>query len=105
MRSSVVIITGANSGIGKETARALATKGATIVMACRDETRANAALKDIVATSENRSVEVLPLDLASFASIRRFVKEFQAKYDRVDVLVNNAGVFPFKKLMTAGRHG
>jgi retinol dehydrogenase-13 len=100
MKNSIVIITGANSGIGKETARALAAKGATVVMACRDEARASAALNDIVATSGNRSVEVLPLDLASFASIRQFVREFQAKYDRVDVLINNAGLFPFKKSMT-----
>lgn len=100
MKNKIVIITGANSGIGRETARALATKGATIVMACRDDGRAAEALEDIVTTSGSRCVEVMLLDLASFASVHRFVKDFQHKYDRVDVLLNNAGLFPFKKQTT-----
>lgn len=100
MQDKVIIITGANSGIGKETARALAATGASVVMACRNEARARQALDDIVATTAARAIEVLPLDLASFESVREFAKAFQAKYERADVLINNAGLFPFTKQMT-----
>jgi NAD(P)-dependent dehydrogenase (short-subunit alcohol dehydrogenase family) len=100
MKNKIVIITGANSGIGRETARALAAKDATVIMACRDEGRATEALDDIVATSGSKSVEVMPLDLASFASIRQFATDFQNKFAHIDVLLNNAGLVPFKKQIT-----
>jgi NAD(P)-dependent dehydrogenase (short-subunit alcohol dehydrogenase family) len=82
LSSQVIIITGANSGCGLETARQLVTQGATVILACRNEERGEAAAKDVGGI-------FLKLDLASLDSVRDFVKEFETKYDRVDVLVNN----------------
>ena len=99
--SKIIVITGANSGIGKETARVLAAQGHTIIMACRDAARAEAARQDIIATSGNDKVEVLPLDLASFQSIHAFAEAFCRRFDHLDILINNAGLIPFSKEMTA----
>ncbi len=94
MKGKVCIVTGSNTGIGKETARGLAQRGARVILACRDVGKAEAARKDIVATTGNNEVEVIPLDLASKASIRGFAARFAASHDRLDVLVNNAGLWP-----------
>lgn len=75
LSNKVVIITGCNSGIGKETAIDLAKRGATIYMACRDKIRAEEARRDIMNASGNCNVFFIPCDLASFASVRTFVKE------------------------------
>lgn len=91
MQGKVVIVTGANSGIGKETALALAKKGANVVMVCRSPERGRAAQLDIIAESGNHNVDLLIADLSSQQSIRDLADEFRAKYDRLDVLVNNAG--------------
>lgn len=101
MSTKVVIITGSNTGIGKETARGLARDGARVVMACRDTQKAEAARADIVATTGNSGVEVMALDLGSKASIRAFAAAFRAKYDRLDVLVDNAGLWPTTRSTTA----
>ena len=101
MQGKIAVVTGANSGIGLETARALADRGATVVMACRDQTRAAAALADVLASSGNTAVSVLPLDLASFASIHRFAERYRSVHPRLDVLVNNAGLFPLRRQLTA----
>jgi len=93
MKGKVCIVTGSNTGIGKETARGLARRGAHVVLACRDVGKAEAARKDISASTGQSAVEVLPLDLASQASIRSFAARFAASHDRLDVLVNNAGVW------------
>ena len=89
----VSIVTGANTGIGKETARGLAGQGGTVVLAVRDLVKGEAARADITATTGNANVEVMALDLGSKASIRAFAKAFGEKHDRLDVLVNNAGVW------------
>lgn len=94
MKGKVCIVTGSNTGIGKETARGLAQRGARVVLACRDIGKAEAARKDIVASTGNNEVEVMPLDLASKASIRAFAARFAASHDRLDVLINNAGLWP-----------
>jgi NAD(P)-dependent dehydrogenase (short-subunit alcohol dehydrogenase family) len=96
-----IVITGANSGIGLETTRALAASGARIVMACRDAERAEAARADIVATTGSGKLEVVPLDLAALASVRSCAADLAARHPRIDILVNNAGLFPFRKHMTA----
>jgi NAD(P)-dependent dehydrogenase (short-subunit alcohol dehydrogenase family) len=87
-----VIITGANTGIGKETAIDLARRGARVVMACRNPDRAKKALEDICQASGGRNVVNYDLDLASFKSIRGFVKTFLKEEERLDILVNNAGI-------------
>ncbi|MBL4867454.1 MAG: SDR family NAD(P)-dependent oxidoreductase [Pseudomonadales bacterium] len=96
----IIVITGANSGIGKATAIALAKQGARIIMACRDAERANAAIIEVLSASPNQTVEIMPLDLASIDSINAFAERFQKKYDRLDVLINNAGLVPIKKELT-----
>jgi len=88
----IAIVTGANSGIGLEAARVLATRGAHVVLACRDERRGRAALETLRASRPDASAEVCPLDLASLASVRDFARAFLARHDRLDLLCNNAGV-------------
>lgn len=91
MQDKVVLITGANSGIGKEAAIAIAKQGATIVIACRNEISARQAVEDIKNESGNTKVTFLPLDLASLESVRNAADEFKRHYNRLDVLLNNAG--------------
>jgi retinol dehydrogenase 14 len=93
LTGKVSIVTGANSGIGKETARGLATLGATVVMVCRDPERGRRALSEIKETSRNDKVELLTCDLASQKSIRQFANDFKKTHARLDCLINNAGVF------------
>lgn len=87
----VVIVTGANTGIGKETARALAARGARVILACRDLRKADQARDDIVATTGSREVLIRQLDLLSLASVRAFVQGVVRTESRLDVLINNAG--------------
>ena len=101
MQGKTVVITGANSGIGFETAKALAAKGADVVMACRDAARAQTALDQLKETVPNAKAQVMSLDLASFESIKTFVQQYQSQYQVLDVLVNNAGLFPMTEQKTA----
>src|SRR5215213_3938393 len=91
MHDKVVIITGANSGIGKAAAIGLAKLGANLVMVCRSLERGQAARTEIQEISGNRSVDLMIADLASQHSIRQFTSAFCDQYPRLDVLVNNAG--------------
>ncbi|WP_441292621.1 SDR family oxidoreductase [Sorangium sp. KYC3313] len=93
MNGKVCIVTGGNTGIGKETARGLAQRGAKVVLACRDTGKAEAARDDIARSTGRKDVEVIALDLGSKASIRAFGERFRAAHERLDVLVNNAGVW------------
>ncbi len=86
-----IVITGANSGIGLEAAVALARGGAHIVMACRNPDKGAAARDDVIARSGSTRVELMSLDLASFASIRGFAKEALDRFEHIDVLLDNAG--------------
>lgn len=88
----VTIVTGANSGIGHEMARELARKGATVVMACRSQSRGETAVSQIRQENPNAKVELILLDLGDLASVRRFADEFNDRYNRLDILINNAGV-------------
>ncbi|XP_066280163.1 retinol dehydrogenase 14-like isoform X1 [Branchiostoma lanceolatum] len=95
-----VIITGANAGIGKETARALAAKGARVILACRDTTKAEAAANDIRETTGNGNVVVEELNLASLASVRKFATRIKKRETSLDILINNAGVSACPKWVT-----
>ena len=88
----VAIVTGANSGIGFETTKALAAKGATVVMACRNLDKAHNAAADIRESVPDASLEILELDLADLHRVRDFVAAFKEAFDRLDLLINNAGV-------------
>jgi len=87
-----VIITGANTGIGKETAIDLARRNAKVIIACRNVERGEKAERDIRNLSKNENVHFRLLDLASFASIKKFCAEVLAQESRIDILVNNAGI-------------
>ncbi|XP_028835198.1 retinol dehydrogenase 12 isoform X2 [Denticeps clupeoides] len=100
LRGKTVVITGANTGIGKETALDMACRGARVVMACRDLTKAEKAAEEIRQSTGNRNVVVRHMDLASLYSVREFAKEFIATEDRVDILINNAGVMMCPKNIT-----
>ena len=100
MSGKVCLVTGANSGIGKVTAAELARKGARVVMVCRDRARGEAALAEIEQDAGSDQVELMLCDLSSQADIRRFADEFKATHDRLDVLVNNAGVYLRKRETT-----
>jgi len=93
LTDKVIIITGANSGIGKAAATQLARAGATVVMACRSPKRGAPALDEVRAASGSERVEMLGVDMASQASIRRFVEEFKGRHARLDVLIHNAANF------------
>lgn len=92
LHGKTVVITGANTGIGKETARDMAYRGARVIMACRDLTRAEMAATEIRRTTGNNNVVVRHLDLTSLLSVRQFAREFIATETRLDILINNAGV-------------
>jgi NAD(P)-dependent dehydrogenase (short-subunit alcohol dehydrogenase family) len=92
MKEKICLITGANSGIGKITALELAKLGATIVMLCCDKGSGEKAQSEIKAESGNESIDLMLADLASQQSIRDFFSEYQKKYDKLHVLINNAGV-------------
>ena len=88
----VAVVTGANSGIGFETAKALAAKGAAVVMACRNLDKARNAASEIRKDVPDARLDILELDLADLPGVRDFAGAFKAKYDRLDLLINNAGV-------------
>jgi len=88
----VIIITGANAGLGFEASKQLARKGATIIMACRNIEKAKSAVKQLKREIPLALAEFIQLDLSSLRSVRSFVESFKAKYDRLDVLINNAGI-------------
>ncbi len=96
----VCIVTGSNTGIGKETARGLASQGATVIMAVRDLAKGEAARADIAASTGRSDVTLMKLDLGDLASVRAFAREFQEKHSRLDVLVNNAGVWTTERSTT-----
>jgi NAD(P)-dependent dehydrogenase (short-subunit alcohol dehydrogenase family) len=91
----LAVITGANTGLGFETARVLAARGASVVLAVRDPDKGKRAAARIAAASPGADLTVQPLDLASLDSIRAAAAELRARHPRIDLLVNNAGVmFP-----------
>jgi NAD(P)-dependent dehydrogenase (short-subunit alcohol dehydrogenase family) len=91
MQGKICMVTGANSGIGKATALALAQMGATVVMVCRDRVRGEQARSEITMKSRNTAVDLLQADLSSQQSIRHLVENFQHHYTHLHVLINNAG--------------
>nr|XP_055038921.1 retinol dehydrogenase 12, like [Misgurnus anguillicaudatus] len=90
--NKTVIITGANTGIGKHAATDLAKRGARIIMACRDMEKANEALKEVIEASGNQNVVTCRLDLADTKSIREFAEKINTEEKQVNILINNAGV-------------
>ena len=88
----IAVITGANTGMGKATARALAENGDRVVMVCRSRERGEAALQEVKSQSGNPDVELMICDLSSLDSVNEFCRDFRMKYKQLHVLINNAGV-------------
>jgi NAD(P)-dependent dehydrogenase (short-subunit alcohol dehydrogenase family) len=99
MRKTVVV-TGGNSGIGLAMAHELARQGATVCLACRDQSKAAAARDEIVQRTPGAQVELYTLDLSSFDAIHAFVRAFSQRHDRLDALINNAGALPVRQQFT-----
>lgn len=96
----VAVVTGANGGLGLETAKALAGKGAHVVMAARDQHRAAAARGEILAVHPAASLEIVPVDLGSLASVDAAAQQILASHDHIDLLINNAGVMAMPERTT-----
>ena len=92
LTGKVVIVTGANSGIGFQAAKAFASKGAETILACRNETKALIAVQQIRKKFPDTIAKFIPLDLASLTSIHRFADQLRKEYTRLDILLNNAGI-------------
>lgn len=93
LTGQVIIVTGANSGIGLETSRQLIKQNATVILACRNESRANVAIDDITTQTKDKSRAVfLSLDLSDLSSVRSFAETFAKTYERLDILIANAGI-------------
>lgn len=91
MQDKICIITGANSGIGFYTALALARKGATIVMVCRNAEKAETAKQEIIDKTQNKNITIFLADFSSLEESKRVGKEVASKYPKIDILINNAG--------------
>jgi len=100
MKNKTVIITGANKGIGKEAAKEIAKLGAKVYMACRSLDSANQVRDEIIKETGNQNVFVKHLDLASVDSIQKFAESFKQKESKLDVLINNAGLWTKTKKLT-----
>ncbi|MEI6442312.1 MAG: SDR family NAD(P)-dependent oxidoreductase [Nostocales cyanobacterium ELA583] len=98
-KGRIVIVTGSSSGIGYETARVLANKQASVIIAVRNLDKGNKALAKIIQQNKDADIQVMELDLANLASVKNFTENFQKDYSRLDLLINNAGVMipPYAK--------
>ena len=101
LAGKVVVVTGANSGIGLEAARRFSIGGADTILACRSEQRGRRALLEIRSEHPHARARLIKLDLGSLTSIERFAREFDACHSRLDVLVNNAGIMAVPYSRTA----
>lgn len=102
LEGKTFLVTGANSGIGKETARGLAIRGATVFLACRSQEHGRRALGEIGAQSGTRGLELLSLDLGDLVSVRACARAFLAADEPLHGLINNAGLAGQKGMTTSG---
>ncbi|MBY8999474.1 MAG: SDR family oxidoreductase [Candidatus Heimdallarchaeota archaeon] len=100
IKGKTCMITGANTGIGKETARQIAALGAQVIMVCRNQEKGEQAKEEIIQTTDNQDIELLICDLASLKDVKRFTEEFLQTHANLHVLINNAGVFHMKRTTT-----
>lgn len=100
MNEKICLVTGANSGIGKVTARALAAGGASVIMVSRNRDKGEAARDEIVRKTGNENVDLMIADFSDLSQIRRLAANVKAKYPRLHTLVNNAGTFIDKRTLT-----
>lgn len=91
-KGRIAIVTGSNSGIGYEAAKALANKNAKVIIAVRNLTKGEIAKSKIIGQNNTANVEVMKIDLSDLASVKSFAAEYKNKYNKLDLLINNAGV-------------
>src|SRR5947209_2047550 len=101
MQGKICLVTGSTRGLGKAVAFALAQQHATVILGCRDRQRGEAVLAEIKAASPAANVDLLSLDLSVQHSVRSSVREFENRYDHLDILINNAAVFTRHRTLTA----
>lgn len=101
LTGKIIVVTGANSGLGFESSKTFAQKGATVVMACRNMEKAEKARSDILKVQPSASLDLMKLDVGNLNSVREFAAAFKAKYDRLHILLNNAGVMAIPRQETA----
>ncbi len=99
LTNRTAIVTGSNSGIGLETAGALAAHGARVIMACRNAEKAEKAASLLRQRTPEGHIEVMSLDIADLSSVRQFAQEFKSRYEKLDILCNNAGVMGAAKIL------
>jgi NAD(P)-dependent dehydrogenase (short-subunit alcohol dehydrogenase family) len=100
LENEIVVITGANSGLGFSTTKILAEHGAKVVMACRSLDKAEQAKEEIEKEVDEPDLEVMELDLSDLESVKSFSEEFKQKYDSLDILCNNAGLMALPRRET-----
>lgn len=100
LTGKIIVVTGANSGLGFESSKTFAEKGATVVMTARNMTKGETARADILKVMPGASLDLIQLDVGNLASVREFAAAFKAKYDRLDILLNNAGVMAIPRQET-----
>ncbi len=93
MNDKIVIVTGANSGIGRAAAIRFAEKGYKVIIACRNLEKSKKVQKEIIQLTKNNSIDLLKLDVSCFKSIEDFCSEFKKSYKKLDILIHNAGYF------------
>ena len=101
LNGKVAVVTGANGGLGLESAKALAGAGAHVVMAVRNQEKAGEARDEILATHPDASLEIVELDLSSFENVKAAAEKIAANHPRVDILINNAGLMAMPERRTA----
>lgn len=100
LTGKIILVTGANSGLGLECATTFAEKGATVVMAVRSIQKGEDAKADILKKHPKAKLDLMKLDVGDLKSVREFADAFKAKYDRLDILLNNAGVMAIPRQLT-----
>ena len=100
LSGKVIVVTGANSGLGYESSKTFAEKGATVILAVRTVAKGDKAKSDILKTAPDAALNVMKLDVGDLSSVREFANAFKAKYQRLDILLNNAGVMAIPRQET-----
>lgn len=100
MQERITVVTGSSSGIGKATAQGLAKLGATVVMVCRNSERGKEAMNEVIQKSGSPDVSLMIADLSSQNAVRKLARDFAESYGKLHLLVNNAGVFLAKRILT-----
>jgi len=100
LQGKTIIVTGGNSGLGYESVKAFALKGATVVLACRNLAKGEKAKNEILKANPSGEIKVMQLDLANLTSVEAFAKKFASEHKQLNVLLNNAGIMATPNIKT-----